>query len=149
MKMDLPKVRDADFFNAFSRDHLPGYLGVRVTEVTGQTVTSELAIQPHHLAPNGYLHAGVVVALADTTAAYACVVQLPDGAGFTTVELKSNHVDTAHDGMITCTASPLHLGRTTQVWDAQVSAGESAAPGKLIAAFRCTQLILHLNPKIR
>ncbi|MDA8007782.1 MAG: PaaI family thioesterase [Gammaproteobacteria bacterium] len=138
--MKLPKVRDADFFNSLGRGYLPGDLGMRVTEVAARSVAAQLDIEKRHLAPNGYLHAGAVVSLADTTAAYACIVQLPEDAdGFTTMELKSNHLGTAREGAVTCVASPAHLGRTTQVWDARVS----SADGRVIALFRCTQLILY------
>ena len=89
---------------------------------------------------NGFLHAGAVVTLADTCCGYGTVRALPQGAaGFTTIELKSNFLGTAQDGDIRCTARPLHQGRTTQVWDAVVTADGSA---KSIAQFRCTQMIL-------
>jgi 1,4-dihydroxy-2-naphthoyl-CoA hydrolase len=90
------------------------------------------------MAPNGYLHAGSVVTLADTCCGYGCISSLPEGAqNFTTVELKSNHLGTARDGVIECTAVAVHMGRTTQVWDATVTHN-----GKTIALFRCTQMIL-------
>ena len=89
---------------------------------------------------NGYLHAGTVVSLADTCCGYGTVRSLPAGAsGFTTVELKSNMLGTARDGIVICTARPIHKGRTTQVWDAEVRRGGDNA---LIASFRNTQLIL-------
>jgi uncharacterized protein (TIGR00369 family) len=66
---------------------------------------------------------------------------LPDGAdGFTTVELKTNHLGTTRDGTITCQARVVHAGRTTQVWDAEVKHRES---GRTLALFRCTQMILY------
>ena len=90
------------------------------------------------MAPNGFLHAATVVALADTSCGYGCVTRLPEGAsGFTTVELKANFLGTAREGVIECRASALHLGRTTQVWDALVE-----APAGRIAVFRCTQMVL-------
>ena len=93
------------------------------------------------MAPNGYLHAGSVVTLADTSTGYGCVVNLPEGAtGFTTIELKSNHLGTARDGTIECVATAVHIGKTTQVWDAVVTHRES---GKTIALFRCTQMVLY------
>ena len=73
------------------------------------------------MAPNGFLHAASVIALADTSCGYGCVAYLPQGAnGFTTIELKSNFLGTAREGAIACRA-PVHLGRTTQVWDAVVT----------------------------
>jgi uncharacterized protein (TIGR00369 family) len=93
------------------------------------------------MAPNGFLHAGTVVTLADTLAGYGCFYNMPPGAvGFTTIELKSNHLGTAQDGTIVGNAKPMHLGKTTQVWDATVTRKET---GKTIALFRCTQLILY------
>jgi uncharacterized protein (TIGR00369 family) len=66
------------------------------------------------------------------------MLHLPEGAqSFTTIEIKSNHLGTARDGRVECEAKPVHQGRTTQVWDATVTAA-----GKTIALFRCTQMIL-------
>jgi 1,4-dihydroxy-2-naphthoyl-CoA hydrolase len=128
-------------FNQRGVGHLPGHLGIVITHVGPREVRSELPVMQALMAPNGYLHAGSVVALADTSAGYGCVVNLPDGAsGFTTVELKSNHLGTARDGTIDCVATAAHLGRTTQVWDAVVSHRET---GKTIALFRCTQMVLY------
>ena len=121
--------------------NLPGHLGVVITHVSQSEVKSELPVTQSLMAPNGFLHAGSVVTLADTSAGYGCLANLPDGAtGFTTIELKSNHLGTARDGTIECSAKPAHLGKTTQVWDAVVTHRES---GKTIALFRCTQMILY------
>lgn len=129
------------FLNEFGKDHLPGLLGVVITAVKAGAVTAELAVAPAHLAPNGYLHAGTVVSLADTAAGYGCFASLPEGAtGFTTIELKSNFLGTARSGQLTCEAQLVHGGRTTQVWDAVVRSQDS---GKTIALFRCTQMILY------
>jgi 1,4-dihydroxy-2-naphthoyl-CoA hydrolase len=127
-----------EVFNQRGIGKFPGYLGIEVLEVGHQTLTAQL---PHHLAPNGYLHAGSVVTLADTAAGYACVANLPEGAqNFTTIELKSNHFSTAREGTIVAVATVAHMGRTTQVWDVKVT---DKANGKTIALFRCTQMILY------
>jgi uncharacterized protein (TIGR00369 family) len=124
---------------------LPGYLGIVFTQLTDSELHAELAIKPHHIAPNGYLHAGTVITLADTACGYGCLSKLPEGAtGFTTIELKSNFLDTARQGTVAVVARPQHLGRTTQLWDATVSHKDS---GKTIALFRCTQLVLYLQGK--
>ena len=120
---------------------LPGLLGIVITQVSGSEVRAELAVNETHMAPNGFLHAGTVVTLADTCAGYGCVANLPPGAtGFTTIELKSNHLGTAREGTILGSAKAAHLGKTTQVWDATVTHRES---GKTLALFRCTQMILY------
>ena len=129
-----------DHFNHGSKGYLPEYLGIQVLAVGERTLTAELEVHRHLLAPNGFLHAGTVVTLADTACGYACVANLPAGAtGFTTIELKSNFLGTARDGHIDCQATAVHLGRQTQVWDATVFRRED---GKPIATFRCTQMIL-------
>jgi 1,4-dihydroxy-2-naphthoyl-CoA hydrolase len=129
-----------EMFNGRSRGHLPGLLGLSILSVTPEAVESRLEVRQEVMAPNGFLHAASVIALADTSCGYGCVVHLPKGAiGFTTIELKSNFLGTARDGAIHCRATPVHLGRTTQVWDALVSVEGSASK---IALFRCTQMVL-------
>jgi uncharacterized protein (TIGR00369 family) len=104
-------------------------------------VLGRFDVKPHHMAPNGFLHAASVVALADTACGYGCARSLPEGAaGFTTIELKSNFLGTARDGAVECEARLVHAGRTTQVWDAEVRSEGSARP---IALFRCTQMVLY------
>ena len=98
------------------------------------------AIRPELMAPNGFLHAASVIALADTACGYGVIAFLPEGTrGFTTIELKSNFLGTAREGVLTCEATRVHNGRSTQVWDATVKDGSS---GKAIALFRCTQILL-------
>ncbi|HPV22825.1 MAG TPA: PaaI family thioesterase [Casimicrobium sp.] len=119
---------------------LPGLLGVELLSVEEGLLVAQLKIREELLAPNGYLHAATVVGLADTMCGYGCIAHLPEGAsGFTTIELKSNHLGTALDGTIYVEARPFHLGRTTQVWDAIVRHRETE---KTIALFRCTQMVL-------
>lgn len=120
---------------------LPGHLGIVLTKRSSKEIVAHIEIGPEHMAPNGYLHAGTVVTLADSCSGYGCIENLPVGAsGFTTIELKSNHLGTARDGTIICVAKAVHKGKTTQVWDAIVTHKES---GKTIALFRCTQMILY------
>jgi uncharacterized protein (TIGR00369 family) len=129
-----------EYFNRFGSGYLPQLLGVEILTVSKEAVESRLAVRREVMAPNGFLHAATVVALADTSCGYGCVASLPQGAsGFTTIELKSNFLGTARDGKILCRATPVHLGRTTQVWDAVVTL---EASGAKIALFRCTQMVL-------
>lgn len=127
--------------NQRSLGHLPAHLGIVFTEVEVGRTRAELEIKPFLMAANGYLHAGSVVTLADTAAGYGCIASLPAGAsGFTTIELKSNHLGTAREGVLDCVATASHMGGSTHVWDAVVTLRSS---GKIIALFRCTQLILY------
>jgi uncharacterized protein (TIGR00369 family) len=134
-----------EHFNRRNAGYLPGLVGLTVLRVGPDAVESRLEVRQELMAPNGFLHAASVIALADTSCGYGCVATLPKGAsGFTTIELKANFMGTARDGAIVCRATPVHLGRTTQVWDAAVRAEAGERP---IALFRCTQMVLWQNPK--
>ena len=129
-----------EVLNERGSEYLPGYLGIEMVELVPNALSSRMQIRRLHFAPNDFLHAASVVALADTTCGYATVAHLPAGAeSFTTIELKSNHLGTLREGSIACVATAQHLGRNTQVWDAVVT---DAASGRKIALFRCTQMIL-------
>jgi 1,4-dihydroxy-2-naphthoyl-CoA hydrolase len=127
-------------WNTFGQGYLPGLLGLEIREIERGRVASRLPVRRELLAPNDYLHAASVVALADTSCGYGTVASLPEGArGFTTIELKTNFLGTAREGAIACEATLVHGGRTTQVWDARVT---DEATGKVLALFRCTQMLL-------
>lgn len=129
-----------EYLNQYGRDCLPAMFKMEMKSLKEGFLKSRMTITPSHLAPNGYLHAAAIVALADTTCGNASMAHLPEEAlSFTTIELKSNHLSTIRQGAICCEASALHLGRSTQVWDAVVS---DEASGKTIALFRCTQMVL-------
>jgi 1,4-dihydroxy-2-naphthoyl-CoA hydrolase len=120
---------------------LPGLIGLDVLEAGEGWLATRLELRDELLAPNGYLHAATIVALADTSCGSGTFVSLPEGAeGFTTIELKTNFLGTKLAGVITCEARLAHGGRTTQVWDATVADDDS---GKPLALFRCTQLLLY------
>ena len=119
---------------------LSDFLGVEILSIEEGKMTSRLSIKPHHIAPNGFLHAATIIALADTTCGYASFAHLPEGAeSLCTIELKSNYLGTVREGGIFCVATAMHLGKNTQVWDAKVSDEKT---GKAIALFRCTQMNL-------
>jgi 1,4-dihydroxy-2-naphthoyl-CoA hydrolase len=129
-----------EVFNGRGVGHLPGLVGLRILSVTPAGLESRLEVRKELMAPNGFLHAATVIALADTSCGYACVANLPPGAtGFTTLELKANFLGTIQEGAIFCHARPAHLGRTTQVWEAEVVIEGTE---KRIALFRCTQMVL-------
>lgn len=135
-----PPDLDVATLNGLSPGRFPGLIGFQVTEVERGLVRARLEVHEHLLAPNGYLHAAVVVGLVDTACGYGCRTCLPDDAiGFTTIELKTNFLGTLTTGVLACEARLVHGGRTTQVWDARAAdAGNDAT----VALFRCTQLVL-------
>jgi len=140
-QLTTPGADTAHDFEERGRDLLPGVLGIEFDSIDSALVRARLTVERRHMAPNGFLHAASVIALADTACGYGSQVSLPAGAsGFTTVELKSNFMGTATAGdVITCRAWLVHGGRSTQVWDADV-ADES---GQTMALFRCTQMVLY------
>jgi 1,4-dihydroxy-2-naphthoyl-CoA hydrolase len=128
-------------WNEFGIGRLPELLGVEIVEVEARRVMARMKIRADLLAPNGYLHAGSVITLADTACGYGTVASLSgEVTGFTTVELKANFIGTVRGGSIKCEATLAHGGRSTQVWDAQVI---DESTNKVIALFRCTQMILY------
>ena len=138
--MPLRREMTLEKLNSRSGDNLPGWFSMKVVEVREGSLTMEYAIRPQYLAPNGFLHAASVIALADTSAGYATIAHLPEGAtNFTTIELKSNFIGTATEGSLRAEARSAHQGRTTQLWDSIVTHVET---GKAVALFRCTQMIL-------
>jgi 1,4-dihydroxy-2-naphthoyl-CoA hydrolase len=145
LSSELIGMRTPESFNAGGARKLPGHLGIVITEVMQARVSGELPVVESVMAPNGFLHAGTVVTLADTLCGYGCVANLPvDATGFTTIELKSNHLGTAREGSIVGIATPVHRGKTTQVWDAIVTHKET---GRTLAVFRCTQLVIYGRQK--
>jgi len=122
-------------------DSLPGLLGFEWLRLEDAAVEGRFEVRQHHLSPTGFLHAASVVALADSACGFGCLRALPEGAtGFTTAELKANFLGTSRDGGVRSTARLVHGGRTTQVWDAEVTRERDQ---KTIALFRCTQILLY------
>ena len=130
-----------DILERFGAERLPGHLGIELVDLAPGRCTMRMELRRHHEASNGYLHAASVIAIADTAAGYGCIGSLPPGAGgFTTIELKCNFTGTALEGRLTAEATMLHGGRTTQVWDAVVTAEPA---DRRLALFRNTQLLLY------
>jgi 1,4-dihydroxy-2-naphthoyl-CoA hydrolase len=133
MDLTLAQLREA------GSELLPGHFGIDVYEVAGGVARARLEVGERHWAPNGFLHAATLIALADTACGYGCILSLPEGGtGFTTIELKTNFLRSVRSGTIECEARLVHGGRTTQIWDATVT----DPAGRPMALFRCTQLVL-------
>jgi len=132
---------DRETLQAAHDGRLQGLLGLELLRVVPGELDARMPLRGDLMAPNGYLHAGTVVSMADSCCGEGCLASLPDGAaGFTTVELKTNFLRSAEaDDALVCEARMLHGGRTTQVWDATV---RRESDGRTIALFRCTQYLL-------
>ena len=133
MDLTLAQLKEMGSFG------FPGLLGIEFDEAEGASIRVRLELNEKHMAPNGYVHSGTVVGLADSACGYGCILNLPDGAtGFTTIELKTNFLRSAREGIVRCKAQLVHGGRTTQIWDAAVTDPDE----RKMALFRCTQLVL-------
>ena len=127
--------------NEFARPKHPGMVGVEVLTCEPEEVTGRLDVTEELVAGTGFLWAPVVVTLADWLCACGTGANLPSKEhSFTTVEFKSNFLGSVPvGGAIRGCARPAHIGRTTQVWDVDVT---NEANDRRIALFRCTQMVL-------
>src|SRR5271169_4101738 len=115
-----------------------GLLGAKIIEVSRDMVVAELVVREELGNRNGALHGGAVMAVADNLGGTAAFVNLPDGAGTTTIESKTNFLAAVALGdTIRAECTPLHRGRTTMVWQTRIFRGD----GKLVAVVIQTQLI--------
>lgn len=138
-RFGLPLTQE--MLNSLNSFGMLGALGIEIANFEEGTISGSFEIDGRHLAPNGYLHAGSIVALADTLCGVGCQLSLPEGAQtFTTIELKSNFLSTTTVGIVSGVAAAIHSGRTTQVWDSRIA---SVDTGRVMAEFRCTQLIIY------
>jgi len=118
---------------------LPELLGIELVEVTAEKVIAQLTVRPDLCTTGGILHGGSIMAFADTLGAIGTVVNLPQGHGTATIESKTNFVGGAAEGsVVTGESTPVHVGRTTQVWQTRITSAE----GKLVALVTQTQIVL-------
>jgi 1,4-dihydroxy-2-naphthoyl-CoA hydrolase len=140
MANDADPVQRAAWATEFFGPLVPGTLGCVFDHSAPDLVLGHIDVTENLIAGTGFLFAPAVVALADTCAAIGCGNNIPEGASFTTIELKSNFLSSARTGdRVSCRCEPVHLGRQTQVWDATVT---NASTAKAMALFRCTQMVL-------
>jgi uncharacterized protein (TIGR00369 family) len=133
-------VEQARSSTEFFAPLVPGQLGCVFDHAAPDLVVGHIDVVDSLIAGTGFLFAPAVIALADTCAAIGCGITIPEGASFTTIELKSNFLSSARVGeRVVARCTPRHLGRQTQVWDAEIT-NESA--GRTMALFRCTQMVL-------
>jgi uncharacterized protein (TIGR00369 family) len=139
LEADDPAAR-ARRSTEFFAPRVPGQLGCVFDHAAPDLVLGHIDVTENLIAGTGFLFAPAVVALADTCAAIGCGANVPAGASFTTIELKSNFLSSARVGeRVTCRCTPAHLGRQTHVWDAVVT---NETTGRTMALFRCTQMVL-------
>lgn len=133
-------IARAQRMNEFFGPLVPGQMGCVFDHAAPDLVLGHIDATETLIAGTGFLFAPAIIALADTCAAIGCGANIPAGASFTTIELKSNFLASARVGeRVVCSCTPVHLGRQTHVWDATAT---NETTGRAIALFRCTQMVL-------
>ena len=124
---------------------LPELLGIQLLEVTPDRVLAQLTVRPDLCTTGKILHGGSIMAFADTLGAIGTVVNMPQGHGTATIESKTNFIGGAAEGsVVTGESTPVHKGKTTQVWQTRITNAE----GKLVALVTQTQIVmLPRNPQ--
>lgn len=131
----------AAYFNQDTRHGLAKHLGIVAEEIRSGYVRMRMTVAPQLMAGNGFLHAGSLVTLADTASGVGCMHSYPTGVeNFTTIELKTNFLGACRQGDVLATATLIHGGRSTQVWDCSV---RDVQRDRVVAEFRCTQMLLY------
>ena len=124
------------------QDRLPPLarlLGIRIRSVEPERVTAELEVREDLCTIPAVAHGGTLMAFADTLGAAATIVNLPEGAGTTTLESKTNFFAPAPAGTtVIADCTPLHRGRRTMVWQTRLT----NADGRLLALVTQTQMVL-------
>jgi 1,4-dihydroxy-2-naphthoyl-CoA hydrolase len=144
MRCGLPRQRRSDETAMSSIAELKqppfaDFLGIKLTHVSPERVTAELLVRDEIATMPAIIHGGAVMALADNVGAVGTVVNLPEGAGTTTIESKTNFFAAIPVGETAYAEStPLHRGRTTMVWQTKIT----RADGRLCALVTQTQLVL-------
>jgi uncharacterized protein (TIGR00369 family) len=114
-------------------------LGIEFVSASPERVVAEMTVREDLCTVPAVLHGGAIMAFADTLGAMGTIVNLPQGAGTTTVESKTNFVAPAPVGArVIGETTPVHRGRRTMIWQTRISTSE----GRLIALVTQTQLVL-------
>jgi 1,4-dihydroxy-2-naphthoyl-CoA hydrolase len=125
--------------NAMNQNNMIGLLGISMLEATVDRVVATMPVQPKVHQPFGLLHGGASVALAETVASFGAYLNVMDsGMGAVGLEINANHLRGKRDGIVTATATPIHKGRSTHVWQVEIKDEE----GKMVCISRCTLAIV-------
>ena len=118
-------------------------LQMTIVEQSPDRVVMTMPVTASHHQPWGYLHGGASIALAETAATLGAFLNCPPNMVAFGQEINANHLRPVREGMLTATATPLHIGRTSQVWDIYIRDEQN----KLICASRCTLAVISSNPR--
>jgi 1,4-dihydroxy-2-naphthoyl-CoA hydrolase len=125
--------------NNMNQNNMIGLLEISMLEATVDRVVATMPVQSKVHQPFGLLHGGASVALAETVASLGAYLNVMDsGMGAVGLEINANHLRGKRDGTVTATATPIHKGRTTHVWQVEIRDED----GKMVCVSRCTLAIV-------
>lgn len=126
-------------FEQFQGETLLSTLGIEIVEASGERVVARMPVGPRVHQPFGLLHGGASVALAETVASTGAWMRVDQAAERVVgIEINANHLRAKSDGVVTAVATPVHAGRSTQVWEVRVTDEE----GRLVCVSRCTLAVI-------
>ena len=124
-----------------ARETLGDTLGMEIVEASPERVVMTMPVEPRHHQPLGYLHGGASVALAETVVSVGAYLAAPDGHTAFGQEINANHLRSVREGTLTATGTPIHVGRTSQVWGIEIRDGE----GRMVCVSRCTLAVVPIR----
>ena len=139
-KIDFSKILNVKQMNSLAKDSFVSHLGIKIAKINKQGAVAKLKVSKVIMAPNGLIHGGAITSLADTACGFGTMYHLKKDQMFATIELKTNFISAVQRGTIVCEATLIHKGKTLHVWDSKIFEEKSL---KVIALFRCTQMIIY------
>lgn len=138
MPHDAPQAAYVAAWNRMNEGKFHALLGITIEEVSPDRVVVSLPVGPHLHQPYGLVHGGVSLALAESAASIGGNVACAEGKAALGQEINANHLRSVREGTVRAIATPVHIGRTSQVWSIDVRDGD----GQLICVSRCTLAIV-------
>ena len=133
-----------EWFGPFAKRGLAAGLGIEVLELTRERVVATMPVDERTRQPFGLLHGGASIALAETVASLGAVTHVdPERFSAVGLEINGNHLRAKTEGLVRATATPIHVGRSTQVWSIEIADEE----GRLVCLSRCTMAVVERRAK--
>jgi len=129
---------DLDVINEFRKNTLVDTLGIEVTEFGDDYLCARMPVDHRTHQPMGILHGGASVSLAETVGSIAATMAVDENHYCVGLEINANHLKSARDGYVHATATPIHIGRSTQVWDIKIVNDKE----QLVCVSRLTMAVL-------
>jgi 1,4-dihydroxy-2-naphthoyl-CoA hydrolase len=129
--------------NERSSRTLPGYLGIRITEIGADFMRATMPVNERTHQPFGVLHGGASVALAETVGSMAAMLCVDPRYQVLGQDINANHLRAVSAGLVTATARPFHLGRSSHVWHIEIRDEQE----RLVCVSRLTMAVVERRPQ--